>query len=53
MKKTTKHNSKKSTAKPSGRKILAAKARKNEKKNKFQQEKLDSFQEMFFVLSHD
>lgn len=52
MKKTIKHNSKKATAKPSGRKILAAKVRKNEK-IKSQQEKLDSFQEMFFVLSRD
>jgi hypothetical protein len=53
MKKTTKHNSKKATAKPSGRKKMAVKALKNDKKNKFIQEKFNSFQEMFPVLSYD
>ena len=50
MKKNTKHSSKKATAKPSGRKKMAVKALKNDKKNKFIQEKFNSFQEMFFVL---
>jgi len=53
MKKNTKHSSKKATAKPSGRKKMAVKALKNDKKNKFIQEKFNSFQEMFPVLSYD
>jgi hypothetical protein len=53
MKNTTRKNSKKTIAKPSGKRKLAAKTIKNEKKNKFSQNNFNSFQEVFPILSYD
>jgi len=53
MKKTTKQRLNKATAKPSGRKKLAVKALKNERKNKQSHENFNSFQEIYPLLSLD
>ncbi len=53
MKIYTQQNLKKAIAKPSGRKKLAAKSLKNERKNKQSQEKINSFQEIYPLLCFD
>ena len=53
MKKTKQLTTKKATAKPSGRKKLAVKALKNERKNKQSHENFNSFQEIYPLLSLD
>ncbi len=53
MKKLNKPANKKNTAKPSGRKKLAVKALKNERKNKQSHENFNSFQEIYPLLSLD
>jgi hypothetical protein len=54
MKKNKQQTTKKATAKPSGRKKLAAKTIKNERGKKIQHNRFNGFQELFpFSLSYD